>query len=80
MRAYVMIETRAGKAESVVKELRNRPPGRARLQLVDTVTGNFDIIAVLLAPDVDSIGKAVSDSIQSVEGVAKTTTCLVIGG
>ncbi len=80
MRAYVMIETRPAKTQSVARELRNRPIAHAQLLMVDAVAGPFDIVAVLVAPDVDSIGKAVSESIQAVEGVSKTTTCLVIAG
>jgi DNA-binding Lrp family transcriptional regulator len=50
----------------------------ARVISVDAVTGPFDVIALLEADDLDRLGRAVTEGIQQVDGVQRTTTCLVV--
>ena len=45
---------------------------------VDAVTGPFDVIAQLESDDLDKLGRAITDAIQQVDGVQRTTTCLVV--
>jgi len=45
---------------------------------VETVTGPYDIIAQVEFGDLDKLGMAVAEGIQRVEGVQRTTTCLVL--
>jgi DNA-binding Lrp family transcriptional regulator len=45
---------------------------------VDAVTGPFDVITLLESDDLDKMGRAITDGIQQVEGVQRTTTCLVV--
>ncbi|TME71092.1 MAG: Lrp/AsnC family transcriptional regulator [Chloroflexi bacterium] len=42
------------------------------------VTGEYDVIAVCEAPDVNSIGSLIVDKIQKIDGVFKTITCLAV--
>ena len=42
------------------------------------VTGPFDVIVRLEADDLDKLGNAITDGIQHVEGVQRTTTCLAV--
>ena len=44
----------------------------------DAITGEYDVIAVCEAPDVNSIGSLIVDKIQKIDGVFKTVTCLAV--
>ena len=50
----------------------------ANVVSVDAVTGPFDVIALLESDDLDKLGRAITDAIQQVSGVQRTTTCLVV--
>ncbi len=76
MRAYVLIEAAVGKARSVAAGVNQLDFGEVRLISSDTVTGPFDVIAVLESPDLDTLGRFVSERIQSIDGVQRTTTCI----
>ncbi|MFQ5880067.1 MAG: Lrp/AsnC ligand binding domain-containing protein [Dehalococcoidia bacterium] len=78
MRAYVLIEAKLGMAREVGENLRRLALSEANVLSVDTVTGPFDVIALLEAADLDRLGQAVAEAIQSIEGVGRTTTCLVV--
>ena len=45
---------------------------------VDAVTGPYDVIALLESEDLDTLGQAITDGIQRVDGVQRTNTCLVV--
>ena len=45
---------------------------------VDTVTGPFDIIAVVEADSLPSIGELISEGMHKVPGIVKTVTCLSV--
>jgi DNA-binding Lrp family transcriptional regulator len=77
-RAYVLIESAVGKAKSVAEGLHALKFSDARVVSVDAVTGPFDVIALLESDDLDKVGRAITDAIQQVDGVQRTTTCLVI--
>jgi DNA-binding Lrp family transcriptional regulator len=78
MRAYVLIESVVGKANSVGVGVKKLKFGDARVVSVDAVTGPFDVIAMLESDDLDKLGRAITDGIQQVDGVQRTTTCLVV--
>jgi DNA-binding Lrp family transcriptional regulator len=48
------------------------------MKSVDTVTGPYDIIAVLEAENLNDIGDIIIDKIHSIEGISRTVTCLVV--
>jgi len=50
----------------------------SRVVSVDAVTGPFDVIALLESDDLDKVGRAITEGIQQVDGVQRTTTCLVV--
>jgi len=77
-RAYVLIESAVGKAKGVAEGLRQLQFPDAQVISVDAVTGPFDVIALLESDDLDKVGRAITDAIQQVDGVKRTTTCLVI--
>lgn len=78
MRAYVLIEAAVGKAKSVGEEVRKLDFEEAKVLSVDAVTGPYDVIALLEADDLDKLGDAITSGVQRVEGVQRTTTCLVV--
>jgi len=78
MRAYVLIESAVGKANTVSEGVKALTLEDAAVISVDAVTGPFDVIALLESDDLDKLGRAITDGIQQVEGVQRTTTCLVV--
>lgn len=76
MRAYVLVEAAVGKARSVAAGVNGLDYGEVRMLSSDVVTGPFDVIALLESPDLDTLARFVSEQIQSVDGVQRTTTCV----
>ena len=74
VRAYVLISATAGKALEVAAALK----GQQGVVQADAITGEYDVIAVCEAADVNGIGAVIVDKIQKVEGVFKTVTCLAV--
>lgn len=73
-RAYILIETAVGKTGPVSAALRKLP----EMKSVDTVTGPYDIIAVVETEDLPSIGTLISEGMHKVLGIVKTVTCLSV--
>jgi len=74
VRAFVLIQTESGKTGRVAQEI-------ATIQGVSSavvVTGPYDIIAVVQAASIDSLGKMVVSRIQGVKGITRTLTCPVV--
>ena len=78
MKAYVLVETSAGKNKAVKRALAKLKPGRCRVASLDAVTGPFDYIAVVEGPSLDTIGQLVTEGIGAIDGVTRTTTCLAV--
>ncbi len=78
VRGYVLIEGEVGKAKSVGEAVQALVHPDANVLSVDTVTGPFDVIVQLEAEDLDKLGNCITDGIQRVEGVQRTTTCLAV--
>jgi DNA-binding Lrp family transcriptional regulator len=77
-RGYILIEVEVGRSKAVGEAIMALKSESARVVGVDTVTGPFDVIAQLEADDLDKLGTAITDSIQRIDGVAHTTTCLAV--
>ena len=75
-RAYVLIETAVGETDNVAGSL-DALPG---VQTVDTVTGPYDIIAMVSASDLNAVGQIVTREVHTVPGIVRTVTCMVVGG
>ena len=71
-RAYILIETQVGKAPDVAAALRSLPG----VPSADIITGAFDIIALVEAPDMVSMADLVTGQVQSIPGVTRTITCV----
>jgi DNA-binding Lrp family transcriptional regulator len=78
MRGYVLVETEVGRTQAVGAELRHLSSQTAKVIAVDTVTGPFDVIVQLEAADLDHLGKCITDEVQQIDGIQRTTTCLAV--
>jgi len=78
MKAYVLVETAAGKTKNVKKALGKVKGTRATLAALDAVTGPYDFIAVVEGTTLDAIGSLVTESIGIIDGVTRTTTCVAV--
>jgi DNA-binding Lrp family transcriptional regulator len=76
MKAYVLIETAAGKTKNVKKALAKMRS--SHVDHLDAVTGPYDFIAVITGANLDAIGSLVTDDIGTIDGVTRTTTCVAI--
>ena len=73
-KAFVLIETAVGKNKEVVAHL-SRMEG---VKSVDTVTGPYDIIAIVEGDSLNEIGDLITGKIHPVSGINRTVTCLAI--
>lgn len=71
--AFVLIEVHTGKLDSVQKGLK----AVKEVKEVYPTTGPFDIIALVTASSLVEIRKLVTETIHSIDGIQKTTTCIV---
>ncbi len=78
VRGYILIEGEVGKAKSVGEAVEKLSHPDAKVIAVDTVTGPYDVIVQLEADDLDKLGNCITDGLQRVEGVQRTTTCLAV--
>ena len=75
-RAFILVETEVGKIREVAEALRNLDG----MVSVDMVTGPYDVIARVDAPDINAIGVVLTDRIHTISGVVRTVTCVAVGG
>jgi DNA-binding Lrp family transcriptional regulator len=73
-KAFVLIETEVGKTRAVVTALQKLKG----IASVDTVTGPYDIIAILQGENLNDIGDLVTGKIHPIPGISRTVTCLAI--
>ncbi len=73
-KAFVLIETAVGRTTEVVAVLKQLEGVKS----VDTVTGPYDIIAIIEGETLNDIGDLVTGKIHPVTGISRTVTCLAI--
>lgn len=78
IRGYVLVETEVGRTLAVGSSVRDLKSANAKVLAVDTVTGPFDVIVQLEADDLDLLGKCITEEIQKIDGIQRTTTCLSV--
>lgn len=79
VKAYVLIETSAGKAKTVKKALAQvKGSGGATVVTLDAITGPYDFVAVIEGTTLDAVGRLVTDGIGAIDGVTRTTTCMAV--
>ena len=73
-KAFVLIETAVGRSKGVSAALRELKG----VSSVDTVTGPYDIIAVIQGESLNDVGDIVTGKIHPIAGISRTVTCLAI--
>ena len=73
-KAFVLIETAVGRSKEVVDAIRQLKGVRS----VDTVTGPYDVIAIIEGASLNDIGDLVTAKIHPITGISRTVTCLAI--
>ncbi len=73
-KAFVLIETAVGRSKEVVDAIRSLKGVRS----VDTVTGPYDVIAIVEGVSLNDIGDLVTAKIHPISGISRTVTCLAI--
>jgi DNA-binding Lrp family transcriptional regulator len=74
-KAYILIETSVGK----VREVASQVKGLSGVENAEAVTGPYDIIVTVSAPDLNAIGDLVTSRIHTIDGIVRTVTCLAVG-
>ncbi len=78
VKSYILIETEVGTAKQVALSLGDITHSEGEIKTVELVTGPFDVICLVEAENLERLGSCITDSIQTVAGVKRTTTCLTI--
>ena len=71
--AYVLIKIAPGKSRAISEQI-SRVEG---VRTAHAVTGMFDIIAFVEAPDINRLTGIVRTKIQTIDGVMRTHTAIV---
>jgi DNA-binding Lrp family transcriptional regulator len=72
--AFVLIQCEVGKGAAVARAIHDLD----HVQVVDVVTGPFDVIVRAEATGIEELGKLVLRPIQHVDGVIRTMTCPIL--
>ena len=73
-KAYILIETRTGTLLDVSDTLSSV----SGVEIVDTITGPYDVIAMVEVSDLNAVGQIVNGEIHGINGVVRTMICVVI--
>lgn len=74
VKAYVLVQAQLGRSRSVAKSI-----AKARgVKMVHAVTGVYDVIAYLELSDMTSLSEFVIKKVQTVKGVERTHTAIVV--
>ena len=74
VKAFVLVQAQLGRARAVAKAI-ERVKG---VKMVFAVTGVYDVIAYLEMRDMTTLSELVIKKIQSVKGVERTHTAIVV--
>lgn len=72
--AYILVESLPGKAVELIEIIK----GIKGVKTVHLVTGPYDVIAFVEAPDLKSLGEVIVKKIQSSGDVSRTLTCITV--
>jgi DNA-binding Lrp family transcriptional regulator len=73
-KAYILIECSIGTTKEVVTGLKKLKG----IKSVETVTGPYDVIAVVEFETLNELGGLVTQNVQMASGIKRTVTCLVV--
>jgi DNA-binding Lrp family transcriptional regulator len=71
--AYILVQASVNSSAvaSIIRQIEG-------VEQADDLSGPYDVIVKVSAPDMDSLGKMVVAKIQSVEGITRTLTCPIV--
>ena len=75
VKAYVLIEARAGSSPGLMTALK----GNTGVVSASRVTGPYDVIAVVQGDDLNKVHQLITEQIHSITGVVRTTTSVSVG-
>ncbi|RJX16408.1 Lrp/AsnC family transcriptional regulator [Candidatus Bathyarchaeota archaeon] len=75
LRAYVLVNTKPGTSEKVVKELRVKKKVKGIL-MADSVYGQYDAVVVMEVKDLKELMKTVYEVIEKNPNIVKTETLI----
>jgi len=73
-KAFILMETAVGKSKEVVASLKQLKGVKS----VDSVTGPYDVIAIVEAESLNDIGDLVTRKVHPIAGITRTVTCLAL--
>ena len=73
-KAFILMETAPGKNKEVVAGIKQLKGVKS----VDSVTGPYDVIAIIEAESLNDIGDLVTRKIHPIAGLSRTVTCLAL--
>ena len=73
MKAYMFINSMRGQSLALTRAIR----GVGGVLAADAITGDYDVIASVEVRDLTELRTAMA-AVQSLDGVLKTTTCMVL--
>ena len=74
VKAYVLLRVDVEQIDTIQEKLQEAK----RVKSVDSTTGPFDMIAVVEAEDMSTLGNLVTKGIAVTSGVISTLTCVVV--
>jgi len=75
MKAYIMIETKPGTSDEVVKAIKNRVK---QVLHADSVYGRYDAIVVIEAPNLEKINEIVYKVVERDPNIVHTETSITL--
>ena len=75
MKAYVLIQTKPGTSEEVVKAIRSRVKDTLH---ADSVYGRYDVIVVIEAPDLERLNEIVYKVVEKDPNIVHTETSITL--
>ncbi len=75
-KAFLLIQTAAGKSNEAVAA--SKQLGEEGIKSVDSVTGPYDVIAVIEGVTLQELGEMVNGKINSIAGISRAVPCLAI--
>ena len=75
MKAYIMIETKPGTSEEVVKAIKSRV---VKVLHADSVYGRYDAVVVIEAPNLEKINEIVYKVVERDPNIVHTETSITL--
>lgn len=74
MKAYILLNAESAELENVLRKLE----GTRAITSVEAVSGPYDLIAMVEADTLPDLSRLITREVQTVPGVVRTMTCVVL--